>query len=93
MIRDERIVAAAILHVDGRIFSLPPPNRHNDVIAHMREEGAWGHQDHERGHEQGFLTSAGRFVRRKPAKVIAERAGQLLPRAGGTPALFSEDVW
>ena len=85
----ERIVAAAIL-LDGGIHSVPPPGRHHDVIRKMFEEGlgtqtaAW---------EQGFLTSLGRFARRKPACLIARAAGQIREKTFPPDTLFSEDLW
>lgn len=56
-----------------------------------------GHLDRfkndEKHFEQGFVTSAGRFVGRTEAKVIAYYAGQLLDRAISSADLYSEDVW
>lgn len=84
-----RVVAAAILTHDGMIHSMPRPARHDRIV----------HALHDLGHpqveadEQGFLLSDGRFCRRKGAKVIAKKAGQLLPRAYNLEDLYSEDVW
>lgn len=84
------VVAAAVRLPDGRVFSLPSPARHHDVIHMLHRE----HGIEQRGdHEQGFLLSDGRFCRRAPAKLVAERAGQLLPRAMHLKDLYSEDVW
>jgi hypothetical protein len=41
-------------------------------------------------HEQGFMTSAGAFVDRKRAAVIARSAGQIAVSVG---ELFAEDLW
>lgn len=41
---------------------------------------------------QGFVTSAGRFVRREPAARIAKAAGQIESTKFGR-ALYSEDLW
>lgn len=87
----ERILRAAIRHVEGDVYSVPPPGRHHDVIRNMGDR--YQYRRSEGKHEQGFLTSEGRFVDRAEAWGIAERAGQLLPRATGAGALFSEDVW
>lgn len=85
-----RVTAAAIRDIDGVVFSVPPPGRHHNVIWLMAEK-------HLRPcppiRNQGFLLSDGSFAERKPAKIIAERAGQLLPRASELEELFSEDVW
>jgi len=44
---------------------------------------------------QGFLDSAGRFLRRAEAYTLAEWNGQLQRRPGGYQGtdLYSEDVW
>jgi hypothetical protein len=85
-----RIVAAAIRAADGRIFSMPAPARHHDINRMMHEQGV-----ENMGEEvtQGFLLSNGRFCRRKPARHIAEKAGQLIERASKLDWLSSEDVW
>lgn len=87
-----RIAAAAIMK-GGQVYSLPPPARHHDVLRYMSTLGL----RQEGNDEQGFLTECGEFVRRKPAMMIAEHAGQLKRKQGpGTyqgPELFSEDLW
>lgn len=97
-IDDRHIVSAAIRvrHKSGQtghtlIFSLPAPARHNDIIRAMVEAGIpppIGSL-----YEQGFLDSEGVFAWRTRARAIAEDADQLLPRAGKTNELYSEDVW
>ena len=87
-----RIVAAALRH-QGKIYSVPAPARHGDVMNQMYD--TLGHGP-EAQHDQGFVTSAGDYVDRQRAWTIAVEAGQLLERAptdhrGGT--LYSEDVW
>ncbi len=87
-----RVVAAALLH-EGVTYSLPPPARHFDVMRDTVKRLGLESMPY---HEQGFLLSNGRFCRRKPAYIIAEKAGQLLPRQPGGyngPELYSEDVW
>lgn len=85
----ERVVAAAVLF-RGLTFSVPAPGRHHNVVHKMVGElglaqtGEW---------EQGFLTSRGRFVRRKPALRMAREAGQILRETAPNSGLFSEDVW
>lgn len=87
-------IATAAIRVDGEVWTLPRPARHHVLIqawaiAHYRdgEEGRIGE------HDQGFVTSTGRFVEREEAKVIARAAGRLLERASSSASLFSEDVW
>lgn len=90
----ERIVAAAILDHEGKIWSVEPPGRHHNVIALMGEKYQEGRLHDE--NTQGFLTSVGRFVRRKPALRIAAKAGQLpdgIKRTVPEDQLFSEDLW
>jgi hypothetical protein len=85
-----RVVAAAIIGYDGNAYSLPPPARHHTVIAHMHYE--LGHPRPISG-VQGFMLSDGRFARRESARIVAERAKQLLARASKGDELYSEDVW
>lgn len=88
----ERIVAAALRSPDGLLtFSMDRPNRHHNVIRELSALlgatitfDAW---------EQGFLTSEGRFARRKPALLIARSAGQLIRKTQPEDRLFSEDLW
>lgn len=91
MVRSVRITHVAIVY-GGRLYSLPAPNRHHDVIRAIYEKTGqpvmrnW----------QGFLTSEGKFVGRKEAVKIARRAGQLnvvRPKTSPRSILFSEDVW
>jgi hypothetical protein len=82
----ERIVAAAYRLPSGLCVSLPPPNRHHDILHR------WGGQMPNRN--SGFLTSRGRFVGRAAAYRVAAAAGQLVPRGGYAGGLlFSENVW
>ncbi len=95
MVRDEnqerlRVVAVAIRDENGGVHTLPAPARHHDVNREMASKDI---RTTGPDIEQGFLLSDGRFCRRKPAKYIAEKAGQLLPRASKLAELFSEDVW
>lgn len=85
-----RVVAVAVLTEDGLVHSLPAPARHYNVVHLLAEK--FNHPSCGTD-EQGFLLSDGRFCRRKPAKRVAEEAGQLLERASKLAELFSEDVW
>lgn len=86
------VVAAAIRHPDGTVYSLPPPNRHHNVIWHMVGLGI-DTAGHKTIHDQGFVLSDGRYVGRVAAKTVAIAAGQLLDRASKLKELFSECVW
>ncbi len=89
--RDMRIVAAAVM-LEGTVYFMDPPARHWNIV-HAMAEKLGEKQDYR--WEQGFLTDTGDFVRRKPALMIAERAGQIIARSAGphSTELFSEDVW
>jgi hypothetical protein len=84
------VVRAAIRDDRGAVWSLPQPNRHHDIIKVMREAGYDGPL---RGDQQGFVLSDGRFVRRKPAKMVAHRAGQIKRGETIAATLTSEDLW
>lgn len=92
----ELIVAAALriqlprvtpeIETAPMVFSKPQPARHHHLIFEVaRLIGRPVSPD-----EQGFLTSAGRYVDRDDAYLIAASAGQVdfEPRH-----LFSEDLW
>lgn len=86
----ERIETAALL-VDGVVWTLPRPARHHILIhawcdSHYRD----GQPARIGEHEQGFVTSTGRFVGREEAASIAFAAGQIDRHKSG---LFSEDLW
>jgi hypothetical protein len=83
----ERIIRAAIM-LDGRVWHLPPPKRHHDVISKIWNTRA----DPGRG-VQGFLTSDERFVDRIEGLRIASDAGQIIEKHGNPDELFSEDMW
>jgi len=88
--RRERIVAVAVKHSTGVVLTLPAPNRHHNVLHVMSALDIY--KTDEARHEQGFITSTGRFVGREEAEQIAEAAGQILRKTPGR-GLFSEDVW
>lgn len=95
-----RIIGVAML-VDERLYSLPRPNRHGNVIMHMalagEDKGAIS------AAEQGFITDIGRFVGRREAMQIAKAAGQIrttrvvdgITRTHEpvSDELYSEDLW
>jgi hypothetical protein len=85
----ETIVAAAICSGD-RTWSLPSPARHRDVILVARRDYGASYAD-VCCHNQGFLTSAGRFVDRDEALEIARSAKQVDKIIGSV--LTSEDLW
>lgn len=93
----EKIHQAAILR-DGDIWTLPKPARHHNILWAMHDVDNNSTPDKRpkiiaaRG-EQGFVTSAGRFVGREEAYAIAIQSGQIKFPASAPPKLYSEDVW
>lgn len=84
----ETIVAAAIQY-DELTISMPAPLRHHHIAHKMYQCGL----PVEAQREQGFITSAGRYVDRKEAFCIAFAAQQLIMKTNPLDTLFSEDVW
>ena len=82
----ETIERAAVL-VDGVVYDVPRPQRHWHAIRLACEKLG---REQLGPHDQGFVTSTGRFVRRPVAARIAFEAGQvpiLLPR------ITTEHLW
>jgi hypothetical protein len=86
----ETITGVAFLCNDGRVFALPRPHRHHHLFSLAAFVG-----DNADPCDQGFMTSAGRYVGREEAQNIARAAGQPFTASGGRsdPKLYSEDVW
>lgn len=82
----EHIIRAAIRLPDGTLYSLPRPARHYQILDDMGVACC-------PLAVQGFLTSEGRFVCRKEARVVAEQAGQIQEGACKSEWLYSEDLW
>lgn len=83
-----RIDRAAI-KVGNRVFSLPQPMRHDNIVRVIYDELGpdWMGEETE-----GFLTTAGDFLTRETALVIALAAGQVIkPLHLGR--LYSEEMW
>ncbi len=88
---DELRVIAAAIRIKDRVYSLPQPARHHDVISDMRcNQGVRGKQD--QTWEQGFVLNDGQFVNRKQAAYIARRNAQIAALKW-PPNLYSEDLW
>jgi len=83
----EHIVAAAIRGSDGRVVTLPPPNRHRDIKASVANDGSFALQ------LEGFLTNTGKFVNRHMARLIAGDAGQLKPSEPAHSELTTDNLW
>lgn len=86
---DRRIVCAAVLFDSGHLIVGP---RHYDgtMVTQINQLAV------SIGMEvaQGFIDQAGTFFDRADAKIIAERAGQILRRSGcDSEELFSENLY
>ncbi len=81
-----RVVAAAI-RKDGKVWSLPPPARHDTVMVMMFDD----HGVKAKDADQGFLLDDGTFADRDEAGRVAIEAGQIERLSRLT--LFSEDLW
>jgi hypothetical protein len=84
----EQQITSVAIKIDDKIYILPRPARHNDVIRYLVENGF---QPPIKG-VQGFITNTGEFVDRKQGKIIATKANQLIKETHPT-MLFSEDLW
>ena len=82
-------VETAAIKSNGKVWTMPRPARHGDIINMMRHAGA----GYGRPGDQGFVLSDGRFARRQRARRIAVRAFQVPPVGPYGDHLFSEDMW
>jgi len=85
----ETIVAAA-LKIGSMTISAPPPARHHTLLHAFH---AYNRKTMIKTTDQGFLTSAGRFVGREEAAQMAVAAGQIIKPKFQPTQLFSEDLW
>lgn len=84
----ERCICAAVRLDDGRVFY---GHRHVDA---MRAARSYGQHGRVTARQQGFVTTAGRYVARAEALMLQEMAG--IPSARGGYAkgyLVSEDLY
>ena len=84
-------IAAAAIQYEGVVYQAPPPARHHTVIKLMMDLGLPNESC--TLHNQGFVTSSGRFVDRYEGATIARAAGQLVRDPTPPDMLTSEDVW
>ncbi|CAB4134459.1 hypothetical protein UFOVP273_78 [uncultured Caudovirales phage] len=84
------IIGVAIKY-DGKIYSLPSPNRHHDVIRMIAQENGVGIQGPD---IQGFVDEEGYFLDRRQALVVAMHFDQVInPKSIRGERLYSEDLW
>lgn len=88
------MITHVAIRFQGKIYSLPAPNRHHDVIRLIVEQTGVKTVD-TREDDQGFLANGVEYCRRKPALRIALQCGQCAPDCLGARLgkLYSEDVW
>lgn len=86
----EHMITHVAIRVNEKVWALPKPNRHHDVIRLIYDKTG---QTQTAECEQGFLDHEGRFLRREPALLYAIACKQLNknPVIGGK--LFSENLW
>lgn len=80
-------IEKAACSFQGRVYAVDRPGRHAAALKFMYESETWPVDE-----DQGFVTSAGRFVDRVEAAEIALRAGQIT-EIHPTGQLYSECVW
>lgn len=94
--QQERILCSAIKRITPRpetqlrnndIHLIEIGYRHCDIFHRFRGEMSRDPDD------QGFYTSKGRFVDRKEAYLIAQKAGQIINPNPQTGCLYSEDLY
>lgn len=86
------LITHVAIRFDGRVWSLPRPNRHHDVIRHIRAVTGAAYVD-AYGKDQGFLDEDGTYLDRKQALEVARAAGQLRTDVEVQDQLYSENVW
>jgi hypothetical protein len=82
------MITHVAIKYNDKIYSLPQPFRHHDVIRQIG--GIYGEDI------QGFLTDKGHFLNRAQAFVHAQFHGQVKPRGVNEyngNELYSEDLW
>ena len=86
------MITHVAIRFQGRVWSLPKPNRHHDVIRHIVRETGVDTVD-ALGDDQGFLDETGEYLNRWRALRHAIRCEQVPASKLGRRELFSEDVW
>jgi hypothetical protein len=90
----ERIIGVAIKHASNNlVYWAVPPLRHHNIINNYLAPRQLAGSVQVNSKHQGFVTSHGRFVDRREALCIAERAKQIVEKTEPAHKLFSEDMW
>ena len=82
------IAGVAIKDQDGKVWSLPSPNRHEDVMRHIEKKTKVSRVIG----EQGFVDRSGKFLSRVEAARVALNSGKIR-RLQYPPYIFSEELW
>lgn len=94
VLRQERIIASAMLMPTGEVYIAHEPGRHHHCVWLMRQDERQLGRSESRVSEgeQGFLTNHFRFLDRVEAALFVEANG---PRKtlGNVNRLYSEDLW
>lgn len=78
----------------GEVYSLPPPNRHHNIIWMLAEKFPEEDNFNRMDIRQGFLDDQGNFLDRYEALKVALEAKQVKDeKIIRAQRLFSEDVW
>lgn len=85
-------VAAVKVLANGRIYRLPRPNRHGDILNMMKRKGELP-EDYPTTTECGFIDDERGYVNRAMAGMIAYKNEQIKKKAVNSPDLYSEDLW
>lgn len=75
---------------DGKLYTLPRPNRHHDLIAANLDENG---RCHVHPDDSGFVDEHGVFYDRYEAATHAIECGQIERCTYRPGYLFSEDLW
>ena len=88
------MITHVAIKYDGKIYSLPSPNRHHHIIRMIAAENGVGIKGPD---VQGFLDKDGNFLNRREAYIYAKEHCQIirkyLPGQYDGDSLFSEDLW
>lgn len=88
--KPEKVLAAAVKHPSGMVYTALNPGRHHHVIRFMSALKVSGISNTRR---QGFITTHGRFVDRRDGLSMAERNRQIVKKHPAPWELYSEDMW
>ena len=86
------MITHVAIRFQKKIWSLPKPNRHHDVMRDIILKTGVESVDVPL-EDEGFLDEHGRYYNRKQALIHAELNGQVKTATVRTSMLTSEDLW